>query len=124
MRRKPVILLLICLSLWLAACLALRYGFMQDSRWVGACADDPLRWECQVRSVLGLTIHFRILAWAALVTAVLGFLLPGVAGRRIALLGMLFALPALILYTASLAVFAAVLSALRLVRAPRQIAAP
>jgi hypothetical protein len=123
MSRKPVILLLIGLSLWLSACLALRYGFMQDARWVGACADDPAHWACRFRSAVGLTIHFRLLAWVALAAALLGFIMPGAGGRRLALFGMLFALPALVLYTASLAGFAVVLAALRLVRAPRQITA-
>ena len=49
----------------------------------------------------------------------LGFLLPGRKGSLLAVLALLFALPALVLYTASLAVFALVIAALRLVRTPR-----
>jgi hypothetical protein len=50
---------------------------------------------------------------------VLGFFIPGRLGRSLAAIGLFFALPALVLYTASLAVFALVIAALRLVRAPR-----
>jgi len=38
-RRLPLTLLLIALPLWLAASYAARYGFMEDGRWVGICAD-------------------------------------------------------------------------------------
>ena len=59
--------------------------------------------------------------WAALGAALLGFLLPGRKGSVLAVVALLFALPALVLYTASLAVFALVIAALRLVRAPRSV---
>ena len=72
-----------------------------------------------MRATLGLLIHWRVLAWVALGAALLGFLLPGRKGSLLAVLALLFALPALVLYTASLAVFALVIAALRLVRAPR-----
>lgn len=39
-RRLPLTLLLIALPLWLAASYAARYGFMEDGRWVGICADE------------------------------------------------------------------------------------
>lgn len=55
----------------------------------------------------------------ALVLAVLGFIAPGKAGRVLAALALFCAIPALVLYSASLAVFALVLAGLRLVRAPR-----
>ncbi|SEM71873.1 hypothetical protein SAMN04487857_104216 [Pseudomonas sp. ok272] len=118
-RRFPVILLLIILPLWLAASYGARYGFMEDARWVGICVDAASRWECQVRSNLGLMIHFKVLGWAALVAAVLGFVVPGRAGGWLAVLALAFGLPALALYNASLAVFAVVLAGLRLVRARR-----
>ncbi|MFT5781427.1 MAG: hypothetical protein ACI9EB_000792 [Pseudomonas sp.] len=117
-RRYPLLLLLL-LSLWLAACYGLRFAFMEDSQWVGVCAEAGGRWECQLRSALGLMIHWRLLAWLAIVSALLSFFAPGRIGTGLATIGLFFALPALVLYTASLAVFAVVIAALRLVRAPR-----
>jgi hypothetical protein len=105
-------------ALWLAACLALRYGFMEDGRWVGLCADDPLRWQCVLRHTLGLLIHYRVIAWAALFLAVPSCFLRGRPGVWLARAGLFLGLPALVLYTASLAVFAVVPAALRLVRQP------
>lgn len=119
-RRTPIILLLL-LSLWLAACYGLRFAFMEDGRWVGICSENAARWECQLRAGLGLLIHWRVLAWAALVGAVLAFVAPESLGRGLAVVALLFALPALVLYSASLAVFAVVLAGLRLVRAPRDL---
>ncbi|WP_137885246.1 hypothetical protein [Pseudomonas sp. 2FE] len=121
-RRLPLIALLIVLPLWLAASYGLRFALMEDGQWVGLCVDEAQRWECQVRSGLGLLIHFRVLAWAALSGAVVAFFVPGRLGRGLAVLALLFALPALVLYSASLAVFAVVIAALRLVRAPRPAA--
>lgn len=118
-RRLPLILLLIALPLWLAASYGARYGFMEDGRWVGICVDEAGRWECQLRSSLGLMIHFKVLGWAALVTAVLGFFVPGRVGWGLAVLGMVFGLPALALYNTTFAVFAVVIAGLRLVRARR-----
>ena len=118
-RRLPLILLLIALPLWLAASYAARYGFMEDGQWVGICADEASRWECQVRSNLGLMIHFKLLGWAALITSVLGFFVPGRAGWALAVVGLVFGLPALALYNTTFAVFAVVIAGLRLVRKPR-----
>ena len=118
-RRLSVILLLVLLPLWLAASYGARYGFMEDGQWVGICADEASRWECQLRSNLGLLIHFRVLAWVALVLSILGFFVRGRVGSALALLALLFGLPALALYNASLAVFAVVIAGLRLVRAAR-----
>ncbi len=64
--RLPLIALLLFVPLWLAASYGVRYGFMEDPQWVGICSAQAQVWECQVRSVLGLTIHFRIMAWIAL----------------------------------------------------------
>jgi len=122
-RRLPLILLLIILPLWLAACYGLRFAFVEDGQWVGLCVEDAQRWECQLRAGLGLLIHFRVIAWAALGTALLAFFVPGRAGWGLAVLALLLALPALVLYTASLAVFAVVLGGLRLVRQSGQQAA-
>jgi hypothetical protein len=118
-RRLPLILLLVALPLWLAASYGARYGFMEDGQWVGICADEASRWECQLRSNLGLMIHFKVLGWAALITSVLAFFVPGRAGWGLAVLGMVFGLPALALYNTAFAVFAVVIAGLRLVRKPR-----
>lgn len=118
-RRLPVIVLLVLLPLWLAASYGARYGFMEDGQWVGICVDEASRWECLVRSNLGLMIHFKLLGWAALGTAVSGFVVPGRAGWWLAVLALVFGLPALALYNTTLAVFAVVIAGLRLVRSSR-----
>ncbi|MGF6487219.1 hypothetical protein [Pseudomonas frederiksbergensis] len=120
-RRLPVILLLVLLPLWLAASYGARYGFMEDAQWVGICVDEASRWECQIRSNLGLMIHFKVLGWTALAAAVIGFVLPGRAGWWLAVLALVFGFPALALYNTTLAVFAVVIAALRLVRASRGV---
>ena len=79
-RPVPLILLLV-LSLWLAACYGVRFGFMEDGQWVGACADDAGLWQCQVRATLGLLIHWRVLAWVAL-GAALFVLVPQTSGAE------------------------------------------
>ncbi|QTT90167.1 hypothetical protein [Pseudomonas chlororaphis] len=121
-RRLPLILLLVVLPLWLAASYGVRYGFMEDARWVGVCVDEASRWECQARSSLGLLIHFKVMGWAALAASLIAFVVPGRAGWSLAVLALLFGFPALALYNTSLAVFAIVIGALRLVRAPRAVA--
>ena len=118
-RRLPVILLLVLLPLWLAASYAARYGFMEDGQWVGICVDEASRWQCLVRANLGLMIHFKVLGWAAVGAAVLAFVLPGRAGWWLAVLALVFGLPALALYNTTLAVFAVVIAGLRLVRESR-----
>ena len=117
--RLPWILLLIALPVWLLASYGLRYGLMEDSQWVGTCVAEAARWECQWRANLGLLIHFRVLGWVALVLSILGFFVRGRVGSALALLALLFGLPALALYNASLAVFAVVIAGLRLVRAAK-----
>lgn len=116
-RRLPVILLLV-LACWLAASYGLRYGLMEDGRWVGLCADEAALWECGVRSQLGWAIHFGVFGKLALGLSLLAFFVPRQAGWWLAALAMLVTLPALVLYNAGLAVFAVVLAGLRLVRAP------
>lgn len=118
-RHVPLLLLLLVLPLWLAASYGVRFALMEDGQWVGICVEQAARWECQARAGLGYLIHFRVIAWAALVLAVLGFIAPGKAGRVLAALALFCGIPALVLYSASLAVFALVLGGLRLVRAPR-----
>ncbi|WP_100634457.1 hypothetical protein [Pseudomonas qingdaonensis] len=115
-RRLPLIALLVCLSLWAAACYGVRYGFMEDVRWVGVCSSPQVSWECQLRTTLGLMIHLRVLGWVALGLAVVATLVPRRAGWWLAVLSLVFGLPALALYTVSLAAFALVLAGLRLVR--------
>lgn len=118
-RHLPVVLLLLVLPLWLAASYGVRFALMEDSQWVGVCVEQAARWECQARAGLGYLIHFRVISWTALVLAVLAFVVPGKAGRVLAGLALFFGIPALVLYSASLAVFALVLAGLRLVRAER-----
>ena len=118
-RHLPVVLLLLVLPLWLAASYGVRFALMEDNQWVGVCVEQAARWECQARAGLGYLIHFRVISWTALVLAVLAFVVPGKAGRVLAGLALFFGIPALVLYSASLAVFALVLAGLRLVRAER-----
>ena len=107
-RSLPIALLLLLLSVWLAASYGVRYGLMEDARWVGLCNASQGYWQCQARSLLGLGIHHQVLAWGALCISVMALWV----------LGLLFGIPALVLYTASIAVFAVVLAGLRLVRQP------
>ena len=117
--RLPLIVLFVALAIWLVASYGLRYGLMEDPQWVGTCVAQTARWECQLRASLGWLIHFRVLGWIALITSVLAFFVRGRVGYALAVLALLFGFPALALYNASLAVFAVVIAALRLVRAPR-----
>ena len=115
--RLPLILLLVALALWLAASYGLRYSLMEDPQWVGTCVAEAVRWECQVRANLGRLIHLQVMGWAALVIAVIAFFVRARVGSALAIVALLFGLPALALYNASLAVFAVVIAGLRLVRA-------
>lgn len=118
-RHFPLLLVLLGLPLWLAASYGLRFALMEDGQWVGLCAEQAGRWECQLRAGLGYLIHLRVMAWAALALALPAFFVPGRGGRVLAGLALLAGIPALVLYSASLAVFALVLAGLRLVRAER-----
>jgi hypothetical protein len=117
---RGLLLLSLSLILCLVASYGLRYGLMEDQRWVTLCLDGGQQWQCAAREALGLLIHFRVLAWASLLCAALGWLLAGRSGRALAGLGMLLAVPALVLYSATLAAFALVIGGLRWVRAPTQ----
>jgi hypothetical protein len=126
-RRMSGIVLVSLLAVWLAASYGLRYGLMEDARWLGWCAQDAGRWQCQLRANLGLLIHFGVFAWTAVGLATAGLLLPGRVGRALAMLALIPGTVALVLYTASLAVFALMFAGLRLVRVPKgvkPIAAP
>ncbi len=116
MSRRLILLLLVLIALSLCFSYALRFGLMEDGQWVGVCAEQAQLWECQLRSALGLLIHFRVFAWLALGLAVPALFIAQRTGWILAALAILIAIPALILYTASLAVFALVLASLRLVR--------
>lgn len=115
-RSLPAALLLLCIALWLAASYGLRYGLMEDGQWVGLCTVPAAYWQCEARSVLGLAIHHQLMAWSGLGLALLAQVVGGRAGWWLAVLALVFAVPALVLYTASIAVFALVLAGLRLVR--------
>lgn len=115
-RGTTVVSIALGLGALLAVSYGMRYTLMEDARWVGVCMGDAGPWQCQVRAGLGLLIHFKAIAGAALACALLAQVLAGRAGRALALLALLFGVPALVLYSASLAVFAVVLGGLRLVR--------
>jgi len=120
--RLSLILLLIAVSFCLAASYGLRFALIEDEQWLGLCVEAPQRWACEVRAGLGWLIHFQVLAWAALAAVLLAFVLPGRWGWRLAVPALLLGVSTLVLYGASLAVFAVVLALLRLVRAPRSVA--
>ncbi|MFS0826168.1 hypothetical protein [Pseudomonas phoenicis] len=115
-RGTLLVSVVLALGALLAASYGVRYALMEDARWVGACTGGAGPWQCQVRAGLGLLIHFKAIAGAALAFALLAQVLGGRSGRVSALLALLFGVPALVLYSASLAVFAVVLGGLRLVR--------
>ncbi len=119
-RSLPAALLVLLLGLWLAASYGVRYGLMEDSQWVGLCTVPAAYWQCEVRSLLGLGIHYQVMAWGGLALALLAQFVAGRSGWWLAVMALVFAVPALVLYTASIAVFALVLAGLRLVRQPRR----
>ena len=118
MSLRSILLVLLLIALSFALSYGLRFGLMEEGQWVGICSDQPLRWECQLRATLGLLIHWRVMAWLALGLSLVALWLPHGKGRILAALALFCAIPALFLYSASLAVFALVLAALRLVRSP------
>lgn len=104
------------LALWLAASYALRFHLMENSAWVGICDGDATLLSCQMRKTLGLMIHFRVLAWSALVLALASFMIRPAIGKTVAWLALVFSAPALALYTVTPAAFALLIAALRLTR--------
>lgn len=113
---RLLVLLLVILLAALAAGFGLRYGLMENDRWVGLCGGDATLLACQARHGLGLLIHFGVLAWASLISALLAVLLPGRSGALLAGLAAPLAIVALVLYTASVGAIALVLALLRLAR--------
>lgn len=120
---RRLLSLFVLLGIWLAACYGLRFGLMENAHWVEVCDGKSVIAMCDVRAALGRIIHFRVLAWAALICAIPAFFIRGVNGRKLAWLGLFVSAPALVLYTVTPAVFSAVIAALRLVRNERHNAA-
>ncbi len=116
MPRGQVWIVLLVGAVWLLASYYVRYALIEDARWVEVCSLQSTLWSCQLRSQLGLLIHFKVLAWLALALVLPSFIVPARVGRYLALLALLFAIPALVLYTTSLAAITLVLAALYLVR--------
>jgi hypothetical protein len=119
-RRIPLLIGVAVLVLWVVLTYELRYGLMEDVQWVSACVADPGRWQCQLRSNVGMIVYLGYIGQSALAAAVLGFVIPGRIGKALAVLGLLIGAIGLVLYSASLSAFAVVLAALRLVRTPRR----
>lgn len=109
---------LLALAAWLAAAYGVRYGLMEQAVWVGACAAAPTQWLCQVRAGLGLVIHWGLLPWASLAVALLAWCIKGRQGRQAALISVALGVPALVLYTTSLAAVAVMAAGLRWVHRP------
>jgi hypothetical protein len=107
---------LLALAAWVACAYAVRYGLMEHTAWVGACAAAPERLPCRIKAGLGLGIHWGVLPWAGLALAALSWALKGSRGRGLAVAALALAVPGLVLYTASLAGVVAVVAGLRLVR--------
>jgi hypothetical protein len=112
---------LVLLGLWLGAAYWLRFYLMENLHWVDICGPNSPEPQCAIRSNLGLAIHFRVLASVAVVAALLAFFLKGKAGRVLAWVSLIFTLPALALYTVTMAVFALLLAGMRLVRDERSV---
>lgn len=111
-------ILLAGLALWLGVCYALRFGLMENTHWVNVCDGGAEPFACNARRMLGLMVHFGVLAWSSLAVAVVAWLLRARIGVGMAWIALALALPALVLYTATAASFAVVIAGLRLTRAP------
>lgn len=120
--QRSTVISLILLALWMAACYGVRFHLMENVDWLEICDKTPARLECELRAGMGLMIHFGVLAWTAIVLAVPAFFMRGNAGRTLSWIALLFAIPALALYTVTMAAFALLLCAMRLVRDERQSA--
>ena len=120
---KKIVLTLALLSIWLGVCYYVRYALMENPHWVAVCDGQAEQFACSARATLGIAIHFQIMAKLALLLAIPAFFLRGNHGRKLAWLSLIIAVPALTLYTVTLAVLAALTAGLRLVRDERQSAA-
>ncbi len=116
MSRRQWGILLLVVPLCFAASYYVRYAVIEEASWVALCQQQAASWICQLRSELGVWLYFQVLAWLALLCVVLAWLLPRTLGWWIGLLALLFAIPGVVLYSASLAAIALVLATLRLVR--------
>ncbi|HEY3699817.1 MAG TPA: hypothetical protein VGK97_10825 [Spongiibacteraceae bacterium] len=116
---RRLILQLVLLGIWLGACYGVRFALMENPHWVAVCDGETFNAVCSLRSAMGVTIHFQILAWIALLLALSAFFIREKNGNKLAWIALIFAAPALALYTVALAVFAALISGLRLVRDER-----
>jgi len=115
---------MLAVAAWVAVAYGVRYGLMEHTGWVGACAADPERLACQARAGMGLMIHWNVLPLAGLILALGGWLLQGTRGQLMGVMGLVFALPGLVLYTTSLAGVVVMLAALRCVHAGHQPVGP
>lgn len=112
----PLVAVVLGVLCWAALCYAVRYALMENIRWVELCDASSTNPFCALRANLGLVIHFQILPMIALALALPAFVLRDRPGRALAYAALLVSLPALALYTVTPAVFALLLSLLRLVR--------
>lgn len=120
---RRIVLPLAALGIWLGACYVLRFALMENPHWVAVCDGKAIGFACGTRAALGMVIHFQILAGCALLLALPAFFIRGSNGKKLAWASLLFAAPALALYTVTLAVFAALIAGMRLVRDERHKAA-
>src|SRR5690348_4483180 len=120
MQAKPrLIATLVLLVLWVGFCYGIRFYLMENTHWVEVCDGKTPVALCDARSTIGVVIHLKILAWLALIFTVPAFFVRGRSGRLLAWTGLIFTASALALYTVTLAVFALLIAALRLVRNER-----
>lgn len=114
--RVRIGLVLLALGGWVAMAYAVRYGLMEHTAWVGACASAPQQLACQARAGMGQMIHWNVWPLLGLVATVAAWLLTGPPGRYLATLGVALAIPGLVLYTTSLAGAVVVAAGLRAVK--------
>lgn len=122
MTLRRVLLPLAILGVWLGISYGVRFALMENPHWVAVCDDKTIGFACSARAALGVAIHFQVLARCALLLALPAFFMRGDNGKKLAWISLIFAAPALVLYTVTLAVFAALIAGLRLVRDERHSA--
>jgi hypothetical protein len=123
MALRRMLLPLVILGVWLGICYGVRFALMENPHWVAVCDGKTANLMCDARATLGLAIHFRILAYCALLFALPAFFMRGDNGKKFAWISLIFAAPALALYTVTLGIYAALIAGLRLVRDERHNAA-